>query len=307
MISAVIEGVWRGCGLVGVGTHDPAKRRAPIRKAVRGIDEALALCCLRGRTFFEWEPKYPSAREAPLPRTYYNFEERHLRDLEAIAGLLGALPENDRVAVYRSIGWLSQASRLDQPAARFLFCILAVEALVTYIEEEAPDDSPLARLKAEHLTKAEKGARRERCIDETLGVWLQRNNKTRAITESYFNCVIGIKQRLKIHLERLFTSEAEPVTLLFEQKVEGKSLYDLRHTIAHGTADTLSAGEMEHIRQRMLDVEHIAVQYILSVFKKALGMQPLSEEITVSMAGLSMIASSEDMYQGPTHMAYLYF
>src|SRR5215471_18544908 len=103
MISAVIEGVWRGCGLVGVGTHDPAKRRAPIRKAVRGIDEALALCCLRGRTFFEWEPKYPSAREAPLPRTYYNFEERHLRDLEAIAGLLGALSENDRVAIYRSI------------------------------------------------------------------------------------------------------------------------------------------------------------------------------------------------------------
>jgi hypothetical protein len=35
---------------------------------------------------------------------------------------------------------------------------------------------------------------------------------------------------LKAHLERLFTSETEPVTLLFEQKVEGKSLYDLRHT-----------------------------------------------------------------------------
>jgi hypothetical protein len=159
----------------------------------------------------------------------YNFEERHLRDLEAIAGLLSALPEDDRMAVYRSIGWLSQASRLDQPAARFLFCILAIEALVTYIEEEAPDDSPLARLKAEHLTKAGKRARCERCIDETLGEWLQCN-KTRAITESYFNCVVGIKQRLKAHLERLFTSETEPVTLLFEQKVEGKSLYDLRHT-----------------------------------------------------------------------------
>src|SRR4029450_946634 len=142
----------------------------------------------------------PSAREAPLPHTSYDFEDHHLQDLEAIAGLLSALPEDDRVAVYRSIGWLSQAFRLDQPAARFLFCIFAIEALVTYIEEEAPDDSPLARLRAERLTRAERRARRERCIDETLGEWLQRN-KTQAIEKSYFNCVEGIKQRLKRHLE----------------------------------------------------------------------------------------------------------
>jgi len=85
-------------------------------------------------------------------------------------------------------------------------------------------------------------------------------------------------------------------------------LYDLRHIIAHGTADALSAGEMERIRQRIWDVERIAAQYILSVFKKALGMQSLSEEITVHMAGLSqnVIMTDERMYQGPTHMARLY-
>ena len=61
------------------------------------------------------------------------------------------------------------------------------------------------------------------------------------------------------------------------------------------------------VRQRMWDVERIAAQYILSVFKKALGMQPLSEGITASMDGLLGIISCEHMYQGPTHMAYLYF
>jgi hypothetical protein len=69
----------------------------------------------------------------------------------------------------------------------------------------------------------------------------------------------------------------------------------------------MSGYQMEGIRQRMWDVERIAAQYILSVFKKALGMQPLSEGITASMAGLLGIISSEHMYQGPTHMAYLYF
>jgi hypothetical protein len=242
-----------------------------VREAIRGIDEALALCCLRGRTFFEWEPKYPSAREAALPHTYYNFEDRHLRDLEAIAGLLSALPEDDRVAVYRSIGWLSQASRLDQPAARFLFCIFAIESLAIYIETKAPAGSALARLKAESLTEE------------------------------------GIAKRVKTHLERLFTPEAEPVILLFKQKVAGRTLFDLRHKIAHGGADTLSAREMEHIRQRIWEIEHIAAQYILSVFTKALGMQPLSEEITICAPVLSQMASDERMHQGPTHMALFYF
>ena len=179
---------------------------------------------------------------------------------------------------------------------------------MTYIEDEAPADSLLAQLRAERLAPSEKRRRCESCIDETLGEWLQRN-KTRAITESYFNCVVGIKQRLKTHLERLFTPETEPVALLFEQQVEGKSLYDLRHTIAHGAADALSAGEMEGIHQRIWNVERIAAQYILSVFKKALGMQPLSEGITLRMAGLfqSAIVSSEQMYRGPTDMASLYF
>jgi hypothetical protein len=31
MISAVMEGVWRGCSLVDVGSHDHAKRGAPMR------------------------------------------------------------------------------------------------------------------------------------------------------------------------------------------------------------------------------------------------------------------------------------
>jgi hypothetical protein len=36
-------------------------------------------------------------------------------------------------------------------------------------------------------------------------------------------------------------------------------------------------------------------------------MQPLSEGITAYIAGLPVIVSSEHMYQGPTHMASLYF
>jgi|SRR5215813_576840 len=94
------------------------------------------------------------------------------------------------------------------------------------------------------------------CIVQSIAptVWLTNLFPT---VYSYFNCVVGIKQRLKAHLERLFTSEAEPVALLFEQHVEGKPLYELRHTIAHGTADALSAGEMEGIRQRVWDVERI--------------------------------------------------
>lgn len=116
---------------------------------------------------------------------------------------------------------------------------MAIETLVICIEEDTPDESHLVVLRAERLTQTERPARREKCIGDTISEWV-KSNPTKAITKAYSDCVVEIKQRLKTHLEHIFKSDAKPIALLFEHKVEGKSLYDLRHVIAHGTVDALS-------------------------------------------------------------------
>jgi len=287
-------------GWVPIATWDEEN----VRKAVRSVDEALSVFCLRGRTFFEWEPKYPAPSESS---SAYQFEDQHIRELEGVARLLDSLSEGDRVALYRSLAWLTQGLCLSEPAARFLFSILAIESLATYIEREAPDESPLAVLRAEHLTRTERLAKREKCIDDTLSELLQ-SNPTKAISMAYFDCVVGIKRRLRTHLEHVFTSDAEPIALLFGHEVEGKSLYDLRHEVAHGTTDALSEVQRDRIRQRVWDAERLARRYVLTVLETALGAKPFSEGMTATLLlGIqNVVASSEGMYQGPMDMAVVY-
>jgi len=278
-----------------------------VRKAIRSVDEALSIFCLHFSAFFDWEPKYLAGYERPLS-SYYKLEEQHFQELEQVVKILDSVGEKDHIAIYRSLAWLSQALRLKEPAARFLFFILAIESLATYIERgKLPANSPLVSLRAEQLTPEEKKARIEKCIKDKLSQPLQKDS-TRAITEAYFDCVVGIRQQLKRHLEHIFTPEDEALALLFEKKDKGKSLYELRNLISHGAIDVLSEEQRDKIYQRVWDTEQLARRYISSVFEKAFGVRPFSKKMSagISVKIQNMVVSREDMYQGPTHMAFIY-
>lgn len=277
-----------------------------VRKAIRSVDEALSIFCLSVSAFFEWEPKYLGANDRFLPS--YTFEYQHIQELEQVVQLLESLSEDDRIAIYRSFAWLSQALRLREPAARFLFLILAIESLATYIEKgKLPANSPLASLRAKHFTPKEKREMRDKCIKDKLSQFLQQDPK-KAIIKAYFDCIVGIKQQLHRHLEHIFKPEDEAVSLLFEKKYNGKSLYELRNLISHGAVDVLSKEQRDKIYQRVRDTEQLARRYILSVFEKAFGISPFRKKMSagISFPIQNMVVSREGMYKGPTHMAIIY-
>ena len=278
-----------------------------VRKAIRSVDEALSIFCLHVSAFFDWQPKYMADYDRSL-LSYYIFEEQHLQELEQVVKLLESLSEDDRIAIYRSLAWLSQALRLREPAARFLFLILAIESLATYIEKgKLPTNSPLASLRAEHFTPKEKRAMRDKCIKDKLSQFLQEDPK-KAIIKAYFDCIVGIRQQIQRHLEHIFAPEDEAIALLFGNKDRGRSLYELRNEICHGRVDVLSEEERDKIHQLVWDTEQLARRYIFHVVEKALGIKPFSNEITAArfLSIQNGIAPREGMYQGPTHMAILY-
>jgi len=271
-----------------------------VRIAINSIDEALSTFCIEGRIFFDWEPKYLTPNDR---HSTYILEDEHIQEFESIARILDSLEENDRIAIYRSLAWLSQGIRLDEPAARFLFSILAIESLATYIEETASENSPLIKLRTKTITDTE----RNKCIKDTLTKWLD-DDPRKAIETAYFDCVIPTTQRLRGHLRNAFASNAESYDLLFKHKVEKKTLYDLRHYVAHGRVNALSELEREQIRQRVWDAERIARRYIWVVFEKALNTRHITDTMKASVffGALQMVVSNEGMYRGPTHMAVLY-
>jgi hypothetical protein len=275
-----------------------------VGKAIRNIDEALSLFCLSGRFIFEWEPKYPQNSESPWS---YCLSDNDIvfKELEKLSEILGSLKEADQIAVYRSLAWMSQSFRLSEPAARFLFLILSIESFATYIEEKAADDSPFFALKTDTQTKEEKRKTRERCIDEILNKY--PSNKIEAIEKAHSKCM-GIGRQLEGHLKSILGQDANLIDLFFNKDATGVSLYGLRHTIAHGSIDALDETQRDLIGRRINDAEKIAHRYISTVLKKGLHFE-ISDKIyeaSLSICPNEMVASSEGMHRGPTHMAIIY-
>lgn len=216
----------------------------------------LSLFCLSGRFIFEWEPKYPQNSES-LWSYCLSDNDVVFEELEKLSEILGSLKEADQIAIYRSLAWMSQSFRISEPAARFLFLILSLESFATYIEDEASDDSPFSILKTKTRTKKEKRQMRESCIEDIL-LSEYPCNKIKAINDAYFNCM-GIGRQFKDHLKSIFELDKKPIDLLFEKDADGVSLYDLRHTIAHGSIDALSEIQRDIIGRRINDAEQLLI------------------------------------------------
>lgn len=279
-----------------------------VMEALRGIDEALSVFALRGPIAFEWEPKY-------LPAKHNASVHLSVADLKQVGDLsqhMESLGGKDRHAVYRSIGWLSQGIRLNGPAAKLLFYIVAIESLAVYIEGEAKATSLLRPLRSEQSTSEKEMEGIQKWI-ATLTNQQSIDDFKRTISQGYFDIVKSLRRTVEANLSNVFSPDDGPATLLFNRQGKNRSLYDLRSRVAHGSTDSLSAQERDVIRARLPEAEQIAQRYIMTVLTKALNIQPVTTSYMGSVAWdlmgndyLNMIHSHDDGQRRPTHLAYLY-
>ncbi len=279
-------------------------QRANVRKAIRMIDSALSIFAVRASAWFSWEPKYSPIMQAGI---YYEFAQEDVKQVNQLTRFINEMKEADRQALLSSIGWLSQSVRLTEPAARFLFGILTIESLATFIERESAQDSTFSNLRSERLTGQQRKEWRQACIKDVMAALLDTNPEE-AVSTAYFDCIMGIRKLLQSHLVSLFQGDTEPIDLLFNVKVDGKTLYDLRHEIAHGSMDSLSEAQREQVLMRAWDVERIASTYILKVLENITGYKLAGHEIIEGICPRLRegVFSSESMYRGPIHMAEVY-
>jgi len=272
-----------------------------VHGAIQGSDEALSVCSAVGAISLSWEAKY----RAPRGNLFCDVEPKHLNGLEQIAQSLDSLRDRDRIAVAQSLAWVSHGIRLHDATARFLFSVLAIESLATYIERGSDSNSPFFKLKTRKSTKADEAE----CIRGQLSKW-EKSNPRKAVEQAYSQC-LSITGMLKTHLAHVLGSESAAYNLMFALKKQGTTLYDLRHAVAHGRARTLSEKERNRIRQRVSEVEAVARSYILTVLRGCLGLniQVASSSMgaALSIDPLDMLMCREGMYQGPTHMGLVYW
>lgn len=213
-----------------------------VRESIRKIERTLSLFSIRERISTTWEPKYMMHQVNP---TSHNIEDEHIEEIKKLPDIINSWKPDDSWAFYRSLGWLSQSLTLPLSASRFLLCIVAIESLATYIENKATDDSIFAIFKATTKTDKEES---DKCIEEILER-LYEKDKIKAIESSFYDCIyLSIKKMLESHLNKVFKVDKKPLKLLFTDKIEEKTLYNIRHTIAHGGLDALSDLQRQMIK-----------------------------------------------------------
>ena len=275
-----------------------------IRSKIRILREVISAFSIVSGSNFEWEAKYPVAKSSG--------ESHHLNGadidtLEKFANQIDCLSDNDRTALFRSIGWLSRSINQTDLEAKFLFAVLSIESFATYIEEKSEDNSAFVALRGNKKSKNERRKDREECIKNTMSILLEIDT-SRAVSEAYFNCVVGIKKRLDEHLGRVMGKDDKGYKMFFLGSDDDISLYMIRHTIAHGIHDVLSDSALIKIEANQHKVIQFAKRYIWQVLHKAFGFYNSNATMRASMAMNlnNAIISSRKMYNGPVNMGVIY-
>ena len=267
-----------------------------VRKVIGDISKTLTLFAAQERIWFTWEPKYFLSK---FNQDSHKIEDCHIQEVKDLYDNIQTLNFEDSNALYRSLAWLSQSLVLPQPAARFLFCIVSIESLATYIEREASKDSIFIKLKT---NVPETNQDKKECITKTLDI-LYKEDSIRAIEKAYFNCVKSLAQMLKSHLSNIFSDDLKSYNLMFKGD---ESLYDIRHQIAHGEFDAFDDFKRQKIASRVWYIERIARKYFQNVIKMATGKDPFRYPMIKRRSIPFILSSHEGMYKGPIHMAEYY-
>lgn len=269
---------------------------ANVRQAINSIEQVLSLFSLQGRNWFRWEPKYyKNERTANTTQ----FKDENVKEIEKLNIYLDEIP-NLTASIGKSAAWLNQSIRTDEPAAKFLFCFLAIESLISFIES-SESENVLHTLKSREISDESK----IHCIEQLLETTFSET-PIETIKNAYFDCVLTLSRILKDSIENIFGKDSNEYDMLFKEEIDGSTLYDIRHKIAHGRLNVLEDAEIYRINKRIWDIEKLSRAYLNYIIERISGNTYFQVKTFKTMFIVPDLISHRRMYSGPVHMAYFY-
>lgn len=179
------------------------------------------------------------------------------RDLKLFGKFLEVFPKSeDSFYLDYSIDWHNHANISKNPFIRFLCYFIAIESLALAITEARAN----LNIGYHKTNKAKRKEDRLKCISYYFDQ-LYSTDPTKFISESYFNCVVSLKERLKEITEILFGEEHAYIKLLFEKR-DGHSLSSIRSDLAHGKLSLLNRKHASLVRKRVPEIAEISKEFI---------------------------------------------
>ncbi len=228
---------------------------------VSELDSLVSIFSIVGNYFAYWEPKYFYSTQ---PVESQIATQHDFMALSSSIRVMEKIPETDRKAIDRSMAWLSNALRLGS-VQRFLFLFLSIESLATYIESsKTPKNSQLKiSFGPKTILKKEQKLQRDNCIEN---IFKKGQFTATKVQKAYQDCINrSIRDKLIEHLDRVFKN-SDASNLIFVEETDGKTLWQLRNDIAHGSLNLLSDKEIFFISRKVNDLEIISRNYFRKIF-----------------------------------------
>ena len=226
-------------------------------------------------------------------------------DLKTVDAILKTFPNTPEGFVLgRGIDWYNMGNASSNPFTRFLCYYIAFENVALAIAEGAAFGEI-------SLVKPSKAERR----DATVACIIQKHEELfehdprRFVEESYFNCIVGLKQKARKAAAVVFGEDHPHLTLLFEKSPTGEiSLAELRSHLAHGGMTLLQKADRDLVRKNVHRMGEVAKEFLLRVLFQLKPSDPAPSWSGMARVGLgvadprtTMWSTTESVFPKPTN------
>ena len=224
-----------------------------VEEAFRKTSQTLNRLSFAYNSRATWRLKY-----LLYPRMKRGYETPGAEDLPRLIQFLEMKgSEKETSLLDAAVDWYNHAKSSGNVLNEFLAYYVAIEGIAMAVSDGRADFD----LGIPKDTKSERRTKKEDCI-ANLHTSLFTSDPTQFVQRAYFDCIHGIKKKTRKIVETVLGPESEAVRDMFERKVDGYSLNDLRNQIAHGTFSPSGTASEHLVAKRTGDIANIAREFL---------------------------------------------
>jgi hypothetical protein len=226
-----------------------------IRSGIATIAIALNRMAFAYGAAIDWRIKYTTVIGTG---SYATPSKEDLSHLDAM--LRNFLKTEDAMILEAAIDWYNRGRTSRNIFNRFLCYYIALESISVAVADGEADFG----LEYSRESKAERRHKRMDCVQEKYKA-LYSKNPLKFVEESYFDCIVGLKEKTRRVAEVVFGSGHEYLEILFKKSVDGYSLSDIRGRLAHGGVTLIDRQDESLVRNRLHEIEEITKDFLTRI------------------------------------------
>jgi len=181
------------------------------------------------------------------------------KDFRLLGEYLLSLKSPDMTVIDSAMSWYTTAKNSTNIFTQYLNYYIAMESLaVALVDGEMEVGKEFG---IEILSKEERKNKIDECVKK-IHEEIYQNDPIDFVKKAYSECILSLRTKTQLALTKVFGLDHEFIKAFLE-KSDGKTMYDLRNDLAHGSFNHIDRAEAHLIKSKLPVLEEIAYELII--------------------------------------------